>query len=184
MRYRSDLLRTLGTLLFFPAFVSGAIEQKQILEVDLFPDYTDDPVSSTLRCVCVCVCVCLRSRAVGSSFFFFNLPTVFLHVQYSPSVTAVIEILSNKVQIYSSQLFVHAHFTGIRYLLFYFPVSSALVGVSSNFIFLSVVFVLSYMRVGWKPDELRADGPVSARERNANNTDQEDEKDISAGTMK
>ncbi|XP_029368698.1 seipin-like isoform X2 [Echeneis naucrates] len=142
LRYRSDLLRTLGTLLFFPAFVSGAIEQKQILEVDLFPDYTDDP--------------------------------------YSPSVTAVIEILSNKVQIYSSQLFVHAHFTGIRYLLFYFPVSSALVGVSSNFIFLSVVFVLSYMRVGWKPDELRADGPVSARERNANNTDQEDEKDISA----
>uniref|UniRef100_A0A3B4V0Y0 Seipin n=1 Tax=Seriola dumerili TaxID=41447 RepID=A0A3B4V0Y0_SERDU len=136
LRYRSDLLRTMGTLLFLPAFLSGAIEQKQMLEVELFSDFTDDP--------------------------------------YAPSVTAVIEILSNKVQIYSSQLYVHAHFTGIRYLLFYFPVSSALVGVSSNFIFLSVLFILSYMRlllrVEWKPDiphrqHLRHDEAVQATER-------------------
>uniref|UniRef100_A0A3B4ZUP0 Seipin n=1 Tax=Stegastes partitus TaxID=144197 RepID=A0A3B4ZUP0_9TELE len=106
LRYRSDLLRTLGTLLFLPAFLTGAAEQRQVLDVELFSDYTDDP--------------------------------------YAPSVTAVIEILSNKVQIYSSQLYVHAHFTGIRYLLFYFPVLSALVGVSSNFVFLSILFILSY----------------------------------------
>lgn len=37
-----------------------------------------------------------------------------LHVQYAPSVTAVIEILSSKVQIYSSQLYIRAHFTGLR----------------------------------------------------------------------
>uniref|UniRef100_A0A3B5A860 Seipin n=1 Tax=Stegastes partitus TaxID=144197 RepID=A0A3B5A860_9TELE len=109
LRYRSDLLRTLGTLLFLPAFLTGAAEQRQVLDVELFSDYTDDP--------------------------------------YAPSVTAVIEILSNKVQIYSSQLYVHAHFTGIRYLLFYFPVLSALVGVSSNFVFLSILFILSYVRV-------------------------------------
>lgn len=36
--------------------------------------------------------------------------------QYAPSVTAVIEILSDKVQIYSSHLYIHAHFTGIRYV--------------------------------------------------------------------
>ncbi|XP_023263077.1 seipin-like isoform X1 [Seriola lalandi dorsalis] len=147
LRYRSDLLRTMGTLLFLPAFLSGAIEQKQMLEVELFSDFTDDP--------------------------------------YAPSVTAVIEILSNKVQIYSSQLYVHAHFTGIRYLLFYFPVSSALVGVSSNFIFLSVLFILSYMRlllrVEWKPEQLRTDGSVSERE-NMNSNEQEDEKDVAAGT--
>uniref|UniRef100_A0A3Q1ISM3 Seipin n=1 Tax=Anabas testudineus TaxID=64144 RepID=A0A3Q1ISM3_ANATE len=121
LRYRSDLLKTLGTLLFLPAFLTGAAEQKQTVEVELFSDYTDNP--------------------------------------YSSSVTAVIEILSNKVQIYSSQLYVHAHFTGIRYLLFYFPVLSALVGVSSNFIFLSVLFVLSYMRlllrIEWKPEQVR-----------------------------
>ncbi|XP_078477630.1 seipin-like, partial [Lampetra planeri] len=109
LRYRSDLLRTISTLLFFPAFVTGVAEQKQMLEVELFSDYTDDP--------------------------------------YSPSNTAVIEILSNKVQIYSSKLYIHAHFTGIRYLLFNFPVLSAVVGVSTNFIFLSILFVFSYIRL-------------------------------------
>lgn len=45
LRYRSGLLRYLGTLLFLPAYLSGAAEQKQLLEVELFSDYTDDPVS-------------------------------------------------------------------------------------------------------------------------------------------
>ncbi|XP_055368242.1 seipin-like isoform X2 [Betta splendens] len=130
LRYRSDLLKTLTTVLFLPAFLAGTSEQKQQLEVELFSNYVDDP--------------------------------------YSPSVTAVIEILSHKVQIYSSQLYVHAHFTGIRYLLFYFPVVSALVGVASNFIFLSVLFVVSYMRLllrfEWRPEQVRNNGPVSARE--------------------
>ncbi|KAM9356686.1 uncharacterized protein ABDE67_004267 [Symphorus nematophorus] len=145
LRYRSDLLRYLGTLLFLPAYLSGAAEQKQVLEVELFSDYTDDP--------------------------------------YSPSVTAVIEILSNKVQIYSSQLYVHAHFTGIRYILFNFPLLSALVGVSSNFIFLSLLFILSYMRLLWKvewvPEQLQTDGLLSDRESVMNNQ-QEDEGDAAA----
>ncbi|CAB1451070.1 unnamed protein product [Pleuronectes platessa] len=139
LRYRSELLETLRTLLFLPAFLIGATEQKQMLEVELFSDYTDDP--------------------------------------YAPSVTAVVEILSTRVQIYSSELYVHAHFNGIRYLLFYFPVTSALVGVSSNFIFLSVLFILSYLRL-----LLRTDGPESEREKNMNNNQQEDEKDVTAGT--
>ncbi|XP_051276729.1 seipin isoform X1 [Dicentrarchus labrax] len=147
LRYRSDLLRHLGTLLFLPAFLSGAAEQKQMLEVELFSDYTDDP--------------------------------------YIPSVTAVIEILSNKVQIYSSHLYIYAHFTGIRYLLFNFPLLSALVGVSSNFIFLSLLFVLSYMRllfrVEWVPTQLRTDGLLSDREMNMSNNQKEDEKDAAAG---
>ncbi|KAJ0002895.1 hypothetical protein NQD34_008044, partial [Periophthalmus magnuspinnatus] len=108
LRYRSELVRTLETLLLLPAFLTATAEQKQVLEVELFSEYTDDP--------------------------------------YAPSDTAIIEILSNKVQIYSSRLLIHAHFTGLRYLLFNFPLISAVVGVSSNFIFLSALFVLSYMR--------------------------------------
>lgn len=148
LRYRSDLLRTIGTLLFLPAFLTGATEQKQTLEVELFSDYTDDP--------------------------------------YAPSTTAVIEILSNKVQIYSSQFYVHAHFTGIRYFLFYYPVLSALVGVSSNFIFLSVLFILSYLRlllkVEWRPEQLRTDGLPSEREKNTDNSRGENEEDAAAST--
>ncbi|XP_061542172.1 seipin-like isoform X2 [Phycodurus eques] len=109
LRYQSNLLRTMSTLLFFPMLMSGVAEQKQVLTVELFSEYTDDP--------------------------------------YSPSATAVLEILSSKVQIYSSQLYIHAHFTGVRYLLFNFPVLSAVVGVSSNFMLLGVLLVFSYMRL-------------------------------------
>ncbi|KAM7000007.1 seipin-like [Tautogolabrus adspersus] len=147
LRYRSDLLKQLGTLLFLPAFLSGVSEQKQVLEVELFSEYIEDP--------------------------------------YSPSATAIIEILSNKVQIYSSQLLIHAHFTGIRYLLFNFPLTSALVGVSSNFSFLSLLFILSYLRlllkVDWRPEQLRTDGRLPQREYNVNNQRRR-ERDAAAGS--
>ncbi|XP_038556138.1 seipin-like isoform X1 [Micropterus salmoides] len=147
LRYHSDLLGSLRTLLLLPAFLSGAAEQKQVLEVELFSDYTEDP--------------------------------------YAPSSTAVIEILSKKVQIYSSQLYIHAHFTGIRHFMFNFPILSALVGVSSNFIFLSLVFILSYLRllvgVNLEPEQLREDGVLSDREKDTSNKQQEDEKDAAAG---
>ncbi|XP_028446083.1 seipin-like isoform X1 [Perca flavescens] len=145
LRYHSDLLMNLKTLLFLPAFLTGVAEQEQVLQVELFSDYTDDP--------------------------------------YAPSVTAVIEIMSNKVQIYSSQLYIHAHFTGIRHLLFNFPLLSALVGVSSNFIFLSLLFVLSYVRLLFRVDlgaeQLRTDGLLSNRDRNLKNNQHED---AAAGT--
>ncbi|XP_078117510.1 seipin-like isoform X2 [Sander vitreus] len=145
LRYHSDLMMNLRTLLFLPAFLTGVAEQEQVLQVELFSDYTDDP--------------------------------------YAPSVTAVIEIMSNKVQIYSSQLYIHAHFTGIRHLLFNFPLLSALVGVSSNFIFLSLLFVLSYVRLLFRvnlgAEQLRTDGLLSNRDRNLNNNQHED---AAAGT--
>ncbi|XP_006781370.1 seipin-like isoform X2 [Neolamprologus brichardi] len=139
LRYRSDLLRTLGTLLFLPAFLTGAAEQKQVLEVELFSDFTDNP--------------------------------------YAPSVTAVIEIMSSRVQIYSSDLYIHAHFTGIRYLLYNFPVISAIVGVSSNFTFLGFIFIFSYMRLLFqaKPQRFR----MSWTEEN---NQQGEERAVPAGT--
>lgn len=129
LRYRSDLVRTLETLLLLPVFLTGTVEQKQMLEVELFSEYTDDP--------------------------------------YAPSDTALVEILSSKVQIYSSQLLIHAHFTGLRYLLFNFPVISAVVGVSSNFMFLSLLFVFSYFRqilkLTQKPEEFTVSNLPPAR---------------------
>ncbi|XP_056133932.1 seipin-like [Lampris incognitus] len=109
LRYRSDLVRTAEMLLFLPAYVTGVAKQKQLLQVELFSDYTDNP--------------------------------------YSPSVRAIVEILSSRVQIYSAQLYVHAHFTGITYLLFEFPLMSALLGICSNVIFLSFMLLFSYTRL-------------------------------------
>lgn len=146
LRYRSDLLKTLGTLLFLPFFLTGAAEQKQMLEVELFSEYIDDP--------------------------------------YTPSVTAFIEIMNSKVQIYSSHLYIHAHFTGLRYLLFQFPIISAVVGVSSNFIFLSFLFILSYTRQLLRGEE-KSDKLTKGRQQleitEITNSYPHDENDVAAG---
>ncbi|KTF94666.1 hypothetical protein cypCar_00006175 [Cyprinus carpio] len=121
LHYRSNLLQTMSTLLFSPLLLTGVSEQKQLIEVELFPDFKS------------------------------NL--------YQPAVGAVIEIQSRRVQIYSAQLRIHAFFTGIRYLLHNFPVMSAIVGVASNFTFLSVTVLFSYLQFIWgglyPPEQVR-----------------------------
>lgn len=57
----------------------------------------------------------------------------------------------------------------IRYFLFYYPLLSAIVGVSSNFIFLSVLFILSYLRlllkVEWRSEQVRGEAHRLALDR-------------------
>uniref|UniRef100_A0A3B4A307 Seipin n=1 Tax=Periophthalmus magnuspinnatus TaxID=409849 RepID=A0A3B4A307_9GOBI len=78
---------------------------------------------------------------------------------YEPIVGAVIEIQSRRVQIYSSQLRIHAYFTGIRYVLYNFPLTSAVIGVATNFAFLSVIVLFSYLQFIWggiwPPEQVR-----------------------------
>ncbi|XP_017573852.1 seipin isoform X2 [Pygocentrus nattereri] len=78
---------------------------------------------------------------------------------YHPTIGAVIEIQSRRVQIYSAQLRIHAYFTGIRYLLYNFPLTSAVIGVASNFTFLSVIVLFSYLQYIWgglwPPEQVR-----------------------------
>uniref|UniRef100_A0A8C7MZ53 Seipin n=2 Tax=Oncorhynchus kisutch TaxID=8019 RepID=A0A8C7MZ53_ONCKI len=78
---------------------------------------------------------------------------------YQPTVGAVIEIQSQRVQVYSVQLRIHAFFTGIRYLLYNFPVTSAVIGVASNFAFLSVIVLFGYLQFIWgglwPPEQVR-----------------------------
>ncbi|XP_067313109.1 BSCL2 lipid droplet biogenesis associated, seipin, like isoform X1 [Pseudorasbora parva] len=65
---------------------------------------------------------------------------------YKPIVGAAIEIHSQNIQIYRAHLYIFAHFTGIRYLLYNFPLISALIGVMSNFTFLSLISILSFLQ--------------------------------------
>lgn len=68
---------------------------------------------------------------------------------YVPTTGAIIEIHSKRVQMYGAYLRIHAHFTGLRYLLYNFPMTCAFVGVASNFTFLSVIVLFSYMQWVW-----------------------------------
>ncbi|KAM4018091.1 seipin isoform 1-T3 [Anomaloglossus baeobatrachus] len=67
---------------------------------------------------------------------------------YVPTTGAVIQVQSVHLQIYSAELRVHAHFTGLRYILYNYPVLSAIIGITSNFVFMSVLVLLSYLQFG------------------------------------
>ncbi|XP_042637451.1 seipin [Orycteropus afer afer] len=111
LHYRSNLLQTLDTLLFSGFLLFGFVEQKQLLEVELYSDYREN--------------------------------------SYVPTTGAVIEVHSKRVQMYGAHLRIHAHFTGLRYLLYNFPMTSAFVGIASNFTFLSAIVLFSYMQWVW-----------------------------------
>ncbi|XP_036715895.1 seipin isoform X5 [Balaenoptera musculus] len=112
LHYRSNLLQMLDTLVFSSLLLFGFAEQKQVLEVELYPEYRENS-----------------------------------HV---PTSGAVIEIHSKRVQLYGAYLRIHARFTGLRYLLYNFPMTCAFVGVASNFTFLSVIVLFSYMQWVWR----------------------------------
>ncbi|XP_032383390.1 seipin [Etheostoma spectabile] len=88
---------------------------------------------------------------------------------YQPLVGAVIEIQSKRVQIYSSQLRIHAFFTGIRYVLYNFPLTSAGIAIATNFAFLSVIVLFSYLQFIWgggiRPPQVSGDDTFNQQRR-------------------
>ncbi|XP_059484481.1 seipin isoform X2 [Neocloeon triangulifer] len=70
-----------------------------------------------------------------------------------PATDAYIEIQSRSVQIYSASLHIHAHFTGLRHLMFHWPILSASIGISSNLFFLGVICALSYFHLTRSTEE-------------------------------
>lgn len=111
LHYRSDLLQMIDTLVFSSLLLFGFAEQKQLLEVELYPEYREN--------------------------------------SYVPTTGAFIEVHSKRIQLYGAYLRIHAHFSGLRYLLYNFPMTCAFVGVASNFTFLSVIVLFSYMQWVW-----------------------------------
>ena len=55
-----------------------------------------------------------------------------------------VEIQSHQVELYSANLYIQAHFTGIRHFMFHWPILSAAVGIISNLFFIVLVCVLSW----------------------------------------
>lgn len=77
----------------------------------------------------------------------------YLEDAYRPALGAYIEIQSKHIEIYSAFLVIHAHFTGLRYLLFRFPLASALAGISFNMMMFSMITLLSLYQYLWKHDQ-------------------------------
>lgn len=86
---------------------------------------------------------------------------------YAPTLGALLEIRSRRLQLYGARLRVHAHFSGLRYLLYHFPLTSALLGIATNFAFLGALLLLGCARGrghGQADPRRRSPGPGDAEE--------------------
>ncbi|CAH2242553.1 seipin isoform X1 [Pararge aegeria] len=64
--------------------------------------------------------------------------------QARPVTDAYVELQSRFVQVFSSELHIEAHFTGLRYAMYYWPKISAIIGICSNLFVVSLIFILSW----------------------------------------
>lgn len=106
LRYRSSLLHTISTVTFSPLLLYGIQEEKQMVTVELFSQYEEDPVT----------------------------PLSDVHV----------ELESRFVELYGAQLRIHAIFSGLRYLMYHYPLVSAAMGIGICMVFLSAVVIFSW----------------------------------------
>jgi len=67
--------------------------------------------------------------------------------QVKPATDVYIEVQSRQVEIYSASLLIYAQFSGLRHLMFNWPILSASVGISSNLFFLGVICALSWFHL-------------------------------------
>ena len=85
----------------------------------------------------------------------------------NPIAAADVLIKSRFAEIYNSKLMIHAKFGGIRYLMFYYPVTSALMGTTLNFSMLSIIVILSWMRFFVKTKQEEEENELDVNEDNA-----------------
>lgn len=65
--------------------------------------------------------------------------------QSHPVTIIYIEIQSRHIEFYSAAIMINAHLSGLRYLMFHWPILSAIVGIGTNLFFIALVCTLSYL---------------------------------------
>ncbi|XP_072747088.1 seipin [Anoplolepis gracilipes] len=89
--------------------------------------------------------------------------------QNHPVTIIFIEIQSRHIEFYSANLSINAHLAGLRYLMFYWPILSAIVGIATILFFITLLCTLSYLHLGNEEEDM---------DDNYDKNDIEDEKDI------
>lgn len=83
-----------------------------------------------------------------------DLMNDFIDNAYKPTVKVNVEVRARQLEIYTAVLKIHAQFTGLRYLMFYWPLLSAVVSVFFNFCFLTVLSMMMWQQcVGYLLNE-------------------------------
>lgn len=68
--------------------------------------------------------------------------------QAHPVTDVYLEIQSKQIQFYAVTLHITAYFTGLRYIMFHWPIVSASIGISTNLFFILIVSILSWYHWG------------------------------------
>ena len=59
--------------------------------------------------------------------------------------------MSRYAEVYSATFQIQAQFSGLRYLMHYYPITAAIFGISLNMFILATIFILSWYRFFAKP---------------------------------
>ena len=68
----------------------------------------------------------------------------FLDDPIVPALGINFQLLSRYAEVYRASFQIQAKFSGLRYLMYYYPVTAAIFGISLNMSILAVVFILSW----------------------------------------
>lgn len=58
-----------------------------------------------------------------------------------------VEILNHDIQLYSANINIIANLAGLRYLMFHYPIFSAILGMGSNVFFVFCIFGMSWKHI-------------------------------------
>ncbi|XP_011300068.1 seipin [Fopius arisanus] len=72
--------------------------------------------------------------------------------QSHPVTSVFVQIQSLQIEFYSASIVINAHLSGLRYLMFHWPILSAIIGISTNLFFIALVCILSYLRFAYEDD--------------------------------
>ncbi|XP_076066279.1 lipid droplet biogenesis associated protein seipin isoform X2 [Oratosquilla oratoria] len=64
----------------------------------------------------------------------------------------LLEVESRHVEIYSARLRIHAMYSGVRYLMYYYPIMSAIAGVGTSMFFLAIIVIFSWYQMSPEDD--------------------------------
>lgn len=134
LHYRSTLLHTLTTLTFSPMMIFGTTEEKQNVVLELFGNFEEDQVSINIQV-----------------YQFYNSNNFYI-IQNHPVTDVLVVIQSRHIEFYSARIMITAHLSGLRYLMFHWPILSALIGVGTNLFFIALVCALSYFHFSIEDD--------------------------------
>ncbi|CAG9763194.1 unnamed protein product [Ceutorhynchus assimilis] len=67
--------------------------------------------------------------------------------EYKPVTDIYVEVQSRHIEIYSSKFSVNAEFSGLRYVMFNWPVLSAALGITANLFFIALSCLISWFQI-------------------------------------